>query len=113
MFKNGSVVFLDTLPLFLSPKPRQNPSSSSTPAGFCRMGRRKSENKGSAAISSDKAPEVLEKMSLADQDGVDEVLEDSVETVIGSDKTSADYYFDSYSHFGLILSCLLFLFGVF
>ncbi|CAA6669733.1 unnamed protein product [Spirodela intermedia] len=82
------------------------------------MGRRKGGNKGGAAPSSGQssssgtgsAPEVPAKMSVADPEGVDEILEertessnldDPAEPLIGSDKTSADYYFDSYSHFGI------------
>lgn len=85
------------------------------------MGRRKGGNKGGAAPSSGQsnssgtgsAPEVPAKMSVTDPEGVDEVLEertessnldDPAEPLIGSDKTSADYYFDSYSHFGTMLA---------
>ncbi|XP_077210700.1 arginine methyltransferase 11 isoform X1 [Tasmannia lanceolata] len=37
----------------------------------------------------------------AESSNLDDAMNEPAETLIGSDKTSADYYFDSYSHFGI------------
>ncbi|XP_078438183.1 arginine methyltransferase 11 [Wolffia australiana] len=76
------------------------------------MGRRKSANKSgqSTGRGTETPSESPAKMTGLDGDDVNGVLEertessnldDSVPPLIGSDKTSADYYFDSYSHFGI------------
>ncbi|CAA7403800.1 unnamed protein product [Spirodela intermedia] len=83
------------------------------------MGKRKGGNKGVDASSftrlnidscerTSKDSAALAKTSLEE---VEEVVEERTESsfsdsappssIIGSDKTSADYYFDSYSHFGI------------
>lgn len=41
------------------------------------------------------------KMEVEEGVGAEGEAEQAAEEVIGSDKTSADYYFDSYSHFGM------------
>ncbi|KAG1346685.1 Protein arginine N-methyltransferase 1.1 [Cocos nucifera] len=82
------------------------------------MGRRKGGNKNSApgggqkGSSSNGLLDAATRMSIAGGEEVDEVMEERTESsnledpaeslaLIGSDKTSADYYFDSYSHFGI------------
>ncbi|KAK6941411.1 hypothetical protein RJ641_026788 [Dillenia turbinata] len=79
------------------------------------MGRKKNNNKQSSANDGDNNNNVLNHEQEAthsrfEDDSMDEVIEVSNldesmcefdESVIGSDKTSADYYFDSYSHFGI------------
>ncbi|XP_062199597.1 probable protein arginine N-methyltransferase 1 [Phragmites australis] len=49
-------------------------------------------------FDSDEEPEAEEEMGMEVEESPDAEGE---EEVIGSDKTSADYYFDSYSHFGI------------
>eukprot|EP01018_Ginkgo_biloba_P015055 Gb_15769 [translate_table: standard] len=67
------------------------------------MGRRKSNkaDKGSSSLDAQ-----VTRMSVDDQEekaetSVVEGSKESMEIVAGSDQTSADYYFDSYSHFGI------------
>ncbi|XP_068647765.1 probable protein arginine N-methyltransferase 1 [Aristolochia californica] len=72
------------------------------------MGRRKggkSEN-GSASNNSGSLNVKVTRMSVDDEEmaetsNIDKSVCVPPEDVIGSDKTSADYYFDSYSHFGI------------
>lgn len=81
------------------------------------MGRRKGGNKnpapegGHKGSSSNGLLDAAIRMSIAGGEEVDEVMEERTESsnledppeslsLIGNDKTSADYYFDSYSHFG-------------
>lgn len=50
-------------------------------------------------------------MALASVDGDrDDHSMEKIDEYTGSDHTSADYYFDSYSHFGKSTDCLLALF---
>ncbi|XP_006854005.2 probable protein arginine N-methyltransferase 1 [Amborella trichopoda] len=79
------------------------------------MGRKKA-NKGSSSSGNSNSNdtnngilnEQVTKMRV-DENGVEEMDENSAldscaeppETIIGNDHTSADYYFDSYSHFGI------------
>ncbi|PKU81462.1 putative protein arginine N-methyltransferase 1 [Dendrobium catenatum] len=80
------------------------------------MGRRKGGNKSPASISEKSgysnggigADATLggvdnEEVDVAEERTESSNLVDSpeVEALVGSDKTSADYYFDSYSHFGI------------
>ncbi|XP_038981366.1 probable protein arginine N-methyltransferase 1 isoform X2 [Phoenix dactylifera] len=82
------------------------------------MGRRKGGNKnpdpggGQKGSSSNGLLDAATRMSIAGGEEVDEVMEERIDSsnlenppaslaLIGSDKTSADYYFDSYSHFGI------------
>lgn len=66
------------------------------------MGRKKNPTKHK--LSSDTST----KMSLEDENieettssNLDESMCELDESIVGGDKTSADYYFDSYSHFGI------------
>ncbi|XP_058068032.1 probable protein arginine N-methyltransferase 1 [Magnolia sinica] len=77
------------------------------------MGRRKgSNNKNNGSNNSSSSSSLnlqVTKMSVEEGEEVVAVessnLHDSIcetnEAIVGSDKTSADYYFDSYSHFGI------------
>ncbi|XP_072969157.1 probable protein arginine N-methyltransferase 1 [Typha angustifolia] len=85
------------------------------------MGRRKSGNKSAASgsqksSSSNDLPEAATRMSIVGEEEevavAEEVMEERADSsnledppeylsLVGSDKTSADYYFDSYSHFGI------------
>ncbi|KAF8388847.1 hypothetical protein HHK36_025527 [Tetracentron sinense] len=74
------------------------------------MGRRKGNNKQSSSSNNNNSfNHQVTKLSVEDEDfegtTVSSNLDDSTseleETIVGSDKTSADYYFDSYSHFGI------------
>lgn len=79
------------------------------------MGRRKnsrntkplSEDDGAAArmsvVGEERGEASEETMEVETTESSDVVVEDGGEeqTLVGSDKTSADYYFDSYSHFGI------------
>ncbi|KAF5197039.1 arginine N-methyltransferase 1.1 [Thalictrum thalictroides] len=75
------------------------------------MGKRRSSNKQSSSSNSNEnglSYQQVTNMSIEDVE-FDEAAECSnmneqsgqVQAIIGSDKTSADYYFDSYSHFGI------------
>ncbi|KAK9141929.1 hypothetical protein Syun_011329 [Stephania yunnanensis] len=75
------------------------------------MGKGKHNNnkKQSSSRSSDGYAQEPTDMSIEDEDLVEETTQSSNfdgslsefdQTLIGSEKTSADYYFDSYSHFG-------------
>ncbi|MQM02650.1 hypothetical protein Taro_035417 [Colocasia esculenta] len=91
------------------------------------MGRRKGGSKGGAAAASPSSSpsqnnnnssslgsgselrDAPTKMSIVGEEDAEEVVEERAESssfdnpsdaLIGCDKTSADYYFDSYSHFG-------------
>ncbi|WOK95691.1 putative protein arginine N-methyltransferase 1 [Canna indica] len=71
------------------------------------MGRRKGANK-SFDPSGDKNPGLVACSASTDADMEVEAMDERAESsnledppLIGSDKTSADYYFDSYSHFGI------------
>lgn len=79
------------------------------------MGRRKnsrntkplSEDDGAATrmsiVGEERGEASEETMEVETTESSDVVVEDGGEeqTLVGSDKTSADYYFDSYSHFGI------------
>lgn len=76
------------------------------------MGRRKNKSNDVSRASSDDA--AATRMSIVGEEKTEEttmevertessnVVEEASEgqALVGSDKTSADYYFDSYSHFG-------------
>ncbi|KAF8400976.1 hypothetical protein HHK36_014279 [Tetracentron sinense] len=73
------------------------------------MGRRKGNNKSSSGNSSNNFNHHDTNPIVEDQDFEDTTESSNLdntnyeldESIIGSDKTSADYYFDSYSHFGI------------
>ncbi|OVA11775.1 Ribosomal L11 methyltransferase [Macleaya cordata] len=81
------------------------------------MARRRNNNNQSSSSNNNESfshPQVT-KLSIDDEEEEEEFVEEMTtessnldhsmceadETLIGSDKTSADYYFDSYSHFGI------------
>ena len=49
--------------------------------------------------------------SILEEDSA--MCEPSDDSMIGADKTSADYYFDSYSHFGIYIYIFLLFFNFF
>ncbi|XP_077210863.1 protein arginine N-methyltransferase 1-like [Tasmannia lanceolata] len=74
------------------------------------MGRRKSSNKNSSSSNNSSLNHQVTMMRVEDEEDVekqiestnlDDAMNEPAEALIGSDKTSADYYFDSYSHFGI------------
>lgn len=64
------------------------------------------ENQNLASTSSKMKLEYEDEQQEQDESSNIEVEEDTAmcdptdDSIVGSDKTSADYYFDSYSHFG-------------
>ncbi|KAL5728837.1 type I protein arginine methyltransferase [Ranunculus cassubicifolius] len=76
------------------------------------MGKRRSNNKHGSSSTNDNGGlsyEQVTNMSIEDEEfneaavaaAEESMSEPNVHAIIGSDKTSADYYFDSYSHFGI------------
>ncbi|KAL5728838.1 type I protein arginine methyltransferase [Ranunculus cassubicifolius] len=81
------------------------------------MGKRRSNNKHGSSSTNDNGGlsyEQVTNMSIEDEEfneaavaaAEESMSEPNVHAIIGSDKTSADYYFDSYSHFGKELEML-------
>ncbi|XP_043703311.1 probable protein arginine N-methyltransferase 1 [Telopea speciosissima] len=75
------------------------------------MGRRKGHNKQSSSSNNNFSSHQQVTNMMVDDEDLDETTESSNlddpisdepgDSLIGADKTSADYYFDSYSHFGI------------